>query len=567
MIKIVTTQEMRAIEQATDAAGTSYAQMMQHAGAAVAEIVVQKLGPETAGKRVAVLVGKGNNGGDGLVAARILKQTTQAEVGCYLLSSRSDEDEVFVAARNAGVFIASAEGDTRLRVLKNLVGNTDVLIDAILGTGIRLPVSGDIKKILEAAASALERRRPRRDSQATMRWPASPRSTDQPGTLVVAVDCPSGLNCDTGEVDSVTISADVTVTFGAVKHGHLRFPGADYCGNLIVSDIGIPPTLPELASVKPELVTGNDAAAMLPHRPKGGHKGTFGRVTIAAGSISYTGAAALAGRAAYRAGAGLVRMAVPEAIYPILAAQLTEAIWLLLPHEMGVINRSAINVLFDAIGDSAALLLGPGLGRERETAEFLYGLLQTGSSSKRGRLGFVNADISIEADDAHKLPAQVVIDADALNLLAELDEWWRLLPANTVLTPHVGEMSRLSRMSVDAILSDRIGTATLKARDWNCVIVLKGAYSVIAAPTGMIAVVPFATDALAKAGTGDVLAGCIVGLMSQGCGSFEAAVAAAYIHGLAGLLAGETHTTRSVVASDVLEMIPNALARLEALTK
>jgi len=172
MIKIVTTEQMRAVEQATDGAGTSYAQMMQHAGRAVAEIARDMLGDDAAGKRVAVLVGKGNNGGDGLVAARILKEETRAEVGCYLLSARSDDDPVFVSARDAGVFIALADDDQRWRVLKNLVANADVLIDALLGTGLKLPVSGDSKKALEVAGKALQRWRI--DPAQRLTRPASP---------------------------------------------------------------------------------------------------------------------------------------------------------------------------------------------------------------------------------------------------------------------------------------------------------------------------------------------------------------------------------------------------------
>lgn len=561
MIKILTTDQMRAVEKATDSAGTSYAQMMQHAGRAVAEIARELLGDDSAGKRVAVLVGKGNNGGDGLVAARILKEETQAEVGCYLLAPRDDGDPVYVAARDAGAFMATAGDDQRWRVLKNLVGNADVLIDAVLGTGVKLPVSGDIKKGLEVAAKALNRWRA--DPAQSLTRPATPGRSGQPGTRVLAVDCPSGLDCDSGALDPVAIPADVTVTFAAVKYGQITFPGAEAIGELVVADIDTPPDLPGLAEIPVEMATGDDVAALLPHRLRSAHKGTFGKALIVAGSVNYTGAAALSGAAAYRVGAGLVRMAVPQAIYPMLATQLPEAVWLLLPHDMGVINTAALDVFFDEMGEVDALLVGPGLGREIETAEFMRGLLRADHQSKKGRMGFLSNSGEATAKPDRMLPTSLVIDADGLNLLSEIEEWWKLLPEGTVLTPHAGEMAHLSGLDRDTILADRIGVVSQKAGEWGCVVILKGAFTAIGAPDGRVAVIPVATDALSTAGTGDVLAGCVVGLMAQGAAPFDAAVAGAYIHGTAGLLAGKERPTRSVVASDVLAAIPEALARIE----
>lgn len=561
MIKIVTTGQMRAVEKATDSAGTSYAQMMQHAGRAVAEVAQEMLGDDIAGKRVAVLVGKGNNGGDGLVAARILKEETQAEVGCYLVSARGDDDDIFVAARDAGVFIALADEDQRWRVLKNLVANADVFIDALLGTGVNLPVSGEARKALDMAGKALQRRRA--DPAQRLTRPAWPGRSEQPGTRVLAVDCPSGLDCDSGALDPAAIPADVTVTFAAVKHGQIAFPGAEAVGELVVADIDTPPDLPELAAIPIELANGDDVAALIPHRPRSSHKGTFGKALIVAGSVTYTGAAVLSGEAAYRVGAGLVRMAVPRAIYPILAAQLPEAVWMLLPHDMGVISTAALDVFFDEMGEADALLVGPGLGRDDETAGFLRGLLRADHQAKKGRMGFSSTRDEATAKPDRVLPASLVIDADGLNLLSEIEEWWELLPPGSVLTPHAGEMARLAGMERDDILADRLGVVSEKATAWSCVVILKGAFTAVGAPDGRVVVIPIATDALATAGTGDVLAGCVVGLLAQGVPPFDAAVAGAFVHGLAGLLAGQQRPTRSVVASDVLAAIPEALARIE----
>jgi hydroxyethylthiazole kinase-like uncharacterized protein yjeF len=563
MIKVVSVEQMRAIERATDASGVSYAQMMEHAGRAVADVVIELLGEPTAGKRVAFLIGPGNNGGDGLVAARLLKMETEAEIGCYLFKQRSEDDPVYTAARDAGVFIAVAENDQRWRVLKNLVGSATILVDALLGTGAKLPVEGNLKKLLESAKSALQHGK---QSPARLIWPASPDIAEQPHTLIVAVDCPSGLDCDTGALDPAAIPADITVTFAAAKHGQLRFPGAEAVGELVVADISVPPDLPEVAAVTTELATSEDVKGLLPARPLDGHKGTFGRAVIVAGSVNYTGAAVLAGGAAYRVGTGLVTMAVPQLIHPILAAQLAEATWLLLPHEMGVINTAALEVFLEEVGEAQALLIGPGLGRDDETAGFIRGLLRGDHQAKKGSISFVARK---EGEPPQNMPRHaqlppLVIDADGLNLLTRIENWWTLLPPGTVLTPHPGEMARLTGLERDSIQADRFGIAASKASEWGCVVVLKGAFTVVAGPDGRATAIPFATDALATAGTGDVLSGCIVGLMAQGIAPFEAAVAGAYLHGLAGVLAGQAMTTRAVMAGDVMRALPEAFQIINA---
>jgi hydroxyethylthiazole kinase-like uncharacterized protein yjeF len=565
MIKIVSVEQMQAIERATDAAGTSYDEMMQHAGRAVAEAIKSLLGDETATKRVAVLVGPGNNGGDGLVAARILKEETKAEIGCYLLKPRSEDDQVFTAARDAEVALTLAEDDQRWRVLKKLVGNADILVDALLGTGARLPIRDNLKKLLDYTSNALHRSQGG-ETGAPLIWPRSPHPGTLQKTIVVAVDCPSGLDCDTGELDKSAIPADYTVTFAGAKTGQFIFPGAAAIGELIVADIHTPPDLPEVEAITTELATGQGIKALLPARPLDGHKGTFGRAVIIGGSVNYTGAAALSGEAAYRVGAGLVTMAVPQAIYPILAAQLRETTWLLLPHTMGVINDAAINILLTEVGEAEAWLIGPGISHEEETAAFLRGLLKADHRPKKGNIGFGRTDLS-EPDNGQTPDfPPLVIDADGLNLLAEIDAWWELLPPGTILTPHPGEMARLAGLDAPPHQHERLGLAIEKAAEWGCVVVLKGAFTVIAEQEGKAIVLPFATDALATAGSGDVLAGCIVGMLAQGLNPFEAAVSGPYVHALAGEIAARKQgSSRSVIAGDVLHTIPAALAQIEAI--
>jgi hydroxyethylthiazole kinase-like uncharacterized protein yjeF len=567
MPKIVTTEQMRAIEKASDAKGHSYADMMELAGRAVAECVKHLLAgiPEP---RIAVLVGPGNNGGDGLVAGRLLAQEVEgAVVGAFLLKPRSD-DEVFVKAREAGVFIADVENDKAAgyRVLQNLVANADVVIDALFGTSVRLPIRGDASKVLQAAHRAITLRRTER-SAPPYTTPADPLDhTRDSDSIIVAVDCPSGLDCDTGQIDSHALHAHETVTFAAAKPGLFVFPGAEAVGKLHIGDIGLPERLPELDDIRLTLVDATEVGARLPARPRDSHKGTFGKAMIVAGSLNYTGAAYLSAAAAYRVGAGLVTVGAPQIIIPTLAGMLPEATWILLPHDMGVLNEAAVKVLREETEGYSAMLLGPGFGREDVTGEFLRELLQPKEETRHSRaISFIpmEADAQSNESAAAALPP-LVIDADALNLLSGMDNWPALVPPGTILTPHPGEFSRLSRLERDEVQANRVALAQEKAAEWKCVVVLKGAFTVVAAPDGRTAVEPFATSALASAGTGDVLAGTVTGLLAQGLEPFDAALAGAWLHGMAGVRAEEMYETpASVTAGDVLEMLPEAIALAE----
>jgi hydroxyethylthiazole kinase-like uncharacterized protein yjeF len=566
MPKIVTVEQMRAIEQASDAKGHSYADMMELAGRAVAERVKELVFgiPEP---RIAILVGPGNNGGDGLVAGRILAEELEnASVGAFLLKLRGDDDEVFVKAREAGVFLGDAENDKGFRVLQNLVGNADVVIDALFGTSLRLPIEGDAAKVLQAANKALTTRRKERPAP-PFTTPADPAGdTARPGPIIVAVDCPSGLDCDTGVLDKHALPAHETVTFAAAKPGLFTLPGAAAVGRLHVGNIGLPDKLPELDGITLTLVDAAEVAARLPERPIDSHKGTFGKTMVVAGSLNYTGAAYLAGSGAYRVGAGLVTVAAPQIIVPILAGMLPEATWLLLPHTMGVLNEAAVKVLRKELEGYRALLLGPGFGREDTTGEFMRELLQHKEEIRHSRaIGFVPLENeALNEPDNAQLPP-LVIDADGLNLLSGMDDWPKLVPPNTILTPHPGEFGRLAHLETGDVQANRLALAQEKAAEWKCIVVLKGAFTVIAAPDGRAALLPFATSALASAGTGDVLAGAIVGLLAQGLDPFDAALAGGWLHGMAGERAAQMFgTTASVTAGDVLDLLPDAYALAES---
>lgn len=558
-IKIVTTEEMRAIEAAADAAGVGYDQMMENAGRAVANAVGEWMGAD--GATIVVLVGPGNNGGDGLVAARYLAEMG-ADVHVYVWKRNTSNDKNWDRLRPLPITTVAMRDDKGLDALHDLLRRADIVVDALLGTGIERPIRGELQQLLTAVTADLAARRKPQD--AALCAPAEGALEVLSPTLV-AVDVPSGLNSDTGALDPATAVADMTVTMAAVKRGLVLAPGMRAVGKMVIADIGIPEDLS--SHIRLEMATPALAAAWLPARPCDANKGTFGKALIVAGSVNYTGAPQLAAMAAVRAGTGLVTLALPQAIHAIVAARLLEATYLLLPHDMGVLAPPAVKVLADKMGEYDALLLGPGLTQEKPTAEFITELLGGNQAGSKRRVGFVHAGIGAEAasDTAGARLPPLVVDADGLNLLAKMERWWQRLPAPAVLTPHPGEMARLVGCSTDEVLADRIGCATEMAAKWGHVVLLKGAHSLIADPDGRVVVLPFANPALATAGSGDVLAGIVVGMRAQGLPAFEAAVTGSYLHGLAGELARELVYETGVAAGDLPGLVPRALRRLRGL--
>jgi NAD(P)H-hydrate epimerase len=529
---------MKAIEKEADAGGLTYDQMMENAGAGLADIILNLLiddvEPEVVG-----LVGPGNNGGDTLVALSTL--ATKGWIASAYLVKRK-KDALVRRFAEAGGKVLSATG---LEELAGAIETADIFLDGVLGTGIKLPLKKDVADVLSEINDILD-------------------SLDQ-GPLIIAVDCPSGVDCDTGEAAEQAIHADVTVTMAAVKQGLLKLPAFEYVGELQVVDIGLPDDLSALKELNAEVANEEMAAALLPERPLDSHKGTFGTALIAAGSVNYTGAVLLAGEAANRIGAGLVTLAVPAPVHMALAGRIPEATWVLLPHEQGVIAAEAAYVLVKNFEKATALLIGPGFGTENTTKEFIENLLTGKFVSKKSTvgIGFVHQASEKREDENGKLPA-LIFDADGLKLLAQIKDWNKKLPESTILTPHPGEMAVLTGLSKEEIQENRQEIAIKYAKDWGQLVVLKGAFTVIASPDGRTTVIPVASPALAHAGTGDVLAGLIVGLRAQGLEAFDAAVAGAWIHAQAGLYAADDlGTTASVLASDVLNSISDVLSDLE----
>jgi len=536
-MKLVTVSQMQAIEKEADAGGLTFDQMMENAGRGLADIVLD-LYADDAEPEVVGLVGSGNNGGDTLVALSVLAAAGW-KAHAYLVKRKKD-DLVKLFTEAQGEVLS---GESAFEKLAEAIGTADVLLDGVLGTGIKLPLKKEVAELLSEVNGVLD-------------------GLDE-FPLVIAVDCPSGVDCDSGEVAEETIPADLTVTMAAVKQGMLKLPAFEYVGDLQVVDIGLPDDMASFNDLKTEVADEDSVSALLPERALDSHKGTFGTALIAAGSINYTGAALLAGEAAYRVGAGLVTMAIPASLHGTLAGRFPEATWVLLPHEMGVIASNAAEVLAKNFERASALLIGPGFGMENSTRDFIENLLEGTAKKTAQRIGFVHQDTEKAEENNTKIPP-LVLDADGLKLLAKISDWHKKIPGPAVLTPHPGEMSVLSGLSKEEIQENRQEIASKYAKEWGHVVVLKGAFTVIASPDGRVTIIPVATPALARAGTGDVLAGLIVGLRAQGLDAFEAAVAGAWIHAQAGLYAADDlGTTASVLAGDVLDSVSDVISDLE----
>ena len=515
-MKLVTVAEMQEAEQR---AGVPVPQLMENAGLAVAQAARRLLG-ELAERRIVVLVGPGNNGSDGLVAARHLKEWG-ADVRVYLMKPRGEDDAVFARAVARQIPVMLAEEDARegYKRLEEALAGAELVIDALLGTGQARPIVGALADVVERL------RRARAEA-------APPR--------LLAVDLPTGLDADTGAVDPHCVATDVTVALGWSKIGLHTLPGSLHAGRREVADIGMRRELE--TSFQTELMTDQWARSALPERPPEAHKGSFGRALVVAGSPRYIGAAYLACMGGLRVGAGIVTLACARTIYPILAAKLTEATFEPLPDKEGYLSAQEADAVRRTIARGyEALLMGPGLGQEAYVQAFLRALLPLLSSEHM---------------------RAVVIDADGLNNLSKMEGWWKELRLPAVVTPHPGELSRLTGLSTEEIQSERLAVARRCAGEWEVTVVLKGANTVVAAPDGRARLSPFANPGLASGGTGDVLAGAIVGLIAQGLAPFEAASLGVYLHGLAGELVRQELGDAGVVAGDLLPALPRAIKAL-----
>ena len=512
-MKLAHTAAMRRLEADAVAIGMDEPTLMELAGYNVAALLRQQ-GRLTAGKRVVVLAGSGNNGGDGLVAAYHLRRAG-IEPYVYLTRERGG-DRNLNRARSVGIPVAVHGEDDSVRTLKQWLAEADCVLDALVGTGAAPPLRGNALDVLTVLHESLP-----------------------PAALRVAVDIPSGIDADTGAADARAFQAHFTLATGLAKPGCFVGQGADCAGAVHVADIGLPPEWAD--SLPLQRTTPALARDLLPARPANAHKGTFGRALIVAGSRRYVGAAYLSAAAAARAGAGLVTLALPASIHPMVAAKATECIFLPLPDADGQLTPASLEPVLEALPRYRALLVGCGLGNAPETFACVRGLV----------------------DELRKTPdaPPLALDADGVNALAEL-EMCGALPPSTILTPHAGELGRLLRQPAADVDANRLQLAPQCAAAWGAVMLAKGAPSIVAAPDGATYINPHRNPALATAGTGDVLAGVTVGLLAQGVAPYAAAAASAFIHGEAGERVRSRLGESGLLASDLLDEIPLVMKAL-----
>ncbi|MDP6822579.1 MAG: NAD(P)H-hydrate dehydratase [Dehalococcoidia bacterium] len=508
-MKIVTARQMRELENASVRAGVPLDTLMENAGLAVAEALRDRL-PSSGSGPALVLIGPGNNGADGLVAARHLAARGVA-VTAYLLTPRAAVDEKRDLAIDAGAVIVHAFDDEDHSKLAAATSEATVILDSVLGTGRGRPIEPPLSDLLRVVR-------------------------DNARAPIVAVDVATGMATDTGHMDPNGLVASETLVLGRPKIGHFLEPTGAAWRCL---EIGIPDGLD--VQVPTELMTAGSMARIVPSRPARSNKGTFGRALIVAGSENYVGAAYLSGAAAGRAGAGLVTLALPDTIYPLIATRLAEATYIpLVEHGRNVIDSgfAAVQVT-DASRVASAMLIGPGVGQTPSAIEFVRSVLLDRREGPR-----------------------LVVDADALNALAPVDGWQGRVRDPAILTPHPGEMARLRGSTVPDVERDRVHSAQSAAETWRHIVVLKGACTVVAHPDGRTAISPWVNPGMATGGTGDVLAGLITGFLAQGMDPFDAASLGVYVHGLAGNIARRAVGEVALLAGDVLESLPPALKQL-----
>lgn len=506
-MKIVSVAEMVQIEKDSNRGGVSYEEMMQNAGNGIASWIKANLNLD---QGVAGLVGSGNNGGDTIIALTDLAHHN-IRTFVFLVKQRPD-DPLLVEYSKAGGVIVDISGGGNLSVFQSVLSQPVILLDGMLGTGLRLPLRGSLAALMASIHTMVIR---------------------LPKARIIAVDCPSGVDCDTGEVSEATLQAETTLTMAAVKQGLLKYPARGFCGDIQLIEIGIP--MDELTKELnlAELIDQEVVKGLLPSRPETGHKGTFGTCMVIAGTKPYTGAAYLAGKAAYRSGCGLVNVATLSSVREALAGNLIEAIWTILPEKSGGYDPAGVKKLQSLISKTNSLILGPGWDISDSNASFLKAVLEALPEG---------------------LPT--IIDADGLKLLTKLDAWWNLIPKNTVLTPHPGEMAVLSGLSIAEIEDNRWEITRNFTQKWGVSLVLKGAMTVIGLPNGQVFINPVADSALATAGSGDVLSGIIGGLMAQGVPSDRAAILGVWFHAKAGLAAHKLiGTADGVTALDILGQV------------
>ena len=493
--------------------GVPSLELMENAGQGVVEALTIRF-HDLSTKRILIFCGKGNNGGDGLVIARLLSNMG-AGVKVLLLEKQANLKNN--AAVNAD--LASKLGINIIEVRKgndhildHHLKSCDIIIDALFGTGLIRPISGLYEQVIE--------------------------KINQAGKFIIAVDIPSGVDSDTGQLIGPHVRADLTLALALLKRSHLLYPAAEIMGELKTVDIKIPPEVVDSQLFKIHVTEEADLRPWFPKRLADSHKGTYGHVLVVAGSRGKGGAAALTALAALRTGCGLVTLAIPEScqraleFYPLEVMTVSAS-----ETDSGSFALSAKETLLNNCKGKSAVAIGPGLSTEPETVQLLSELLPA-------------------------INCPLVIDADGVNSLAKYPNLISKLDSSTVLTPHPKEFSRISGIGISKILENRIECVTKFARKHSINIILKGAASIIAQPNGIATINPTGNPGMATGGSGDILTGVIASLIAQGLSSPKAAIAGAYLHGLAGDIFAQTESETSLIAGDLLRTLPESIKRI-----
>ncbi|MFW5885486.1 MAG: NAD(P)H-hydrate dehydratase [Halanaerobium sp.] len=510
-MEVLTPGMMAECDQETIQNGYPEILLMEAAAYGTAELAAEITEKEFKSKtkkqlKLTVLVGKGNNGGDGLAAARILKNWGFEP---KIILSTAGEALKGVNKKNFELACLNKIDYYNFNDLKgteflNLIKNSDLIIDALLGTGIKGELRGSIKKIIEQIEQKLDFK-----------------------PLTLAVDIPSGIIGKTGMVAGKAIRADYTATMAAYKRGLLLYPGRDYAGKIRIVDIGIQPETIKKNGDRLKAFTRQEALRLIPERKSDGHKGSFGKAAVLAGSRGMTGAPLLSTEAALRSGAGLVYLLIPDAVEALTSVQLKEVVGIPLPSKNGIISAESFKQLQQFAEKVDLLAAGPGLGNNSEVVDLIESILKN-------------------------LELPLILDADAVNSIQNLD-LLKNYKGELILTPHPGEMSGLTGKSVKEINNNRLEIARNFAREYKVNLILKGAATITAAPDGRAYINTSGCSGMATAGSGDVLTGIISALRVQGVEAFEAAALAVYLHGRAGEFAAAKKSNFSLIASDITQ--------------
>ena len=512
-MKVLNSQQMQQCDrEATNVYGISESVLMENAGVQVVESMDEYFG-DGVPELIAVMCGKGNNGGDGFVVARHL-YAAGSSVRAYLFASAVDLQGAAAEnrriAEELGVEIVEVPDAESWEKHSSYIAGFDCIVDALFGTGITGPLRGYFGSVVEAVNDS--------------------------GSIVVSVDLPSGLSADSDEVFGPTVQADLTVAVAALKLCHIFPPAFEFVGELSVVDIGIPTAVIDAAGSTLELITPEECARSLKPRVADTHKGTYGHVLIVAGSPGMSGAAALAARGSLRGGSGLVTVGAPDSVSSIIAGLVVEA--MVRSHASDSDGRLALAAKVELLSLAAsadAIAVGPGVGTSEETQQLVR-------------------EIVVES------PAPIVLDADGLNAFAGDPEALREVKPPCILTPHPGELGRLLSMSTAEVQADRLAAVRLLAARSGAIVVLKGYRSLVCEPNGKVAINPTGNPGMATGGSGDVLTGLLAALIGQGLELFSAARLGTFLHGEAGDIAAERVGETSLIASDIIEALPDAFS-------